>query len=68
MVCVVESQLRERVLKVIEERSPLPTELVELLREKMSYREIQDALSELLESGEVALDSHLHLRIKSRAA
>jgi|HubBroStandDraft_6_1064221.scaffolds.fasta_scaffold647990_2 hypothetical protein len=68
MVCMVEPQVRERVLGVIREHSPLPTELVELLNKEMSYREVQDALSELLESGEVTLESNLHLRVKPLAA
>jgi len=68
MVCMVEPQVRERVLRAIKEHSPLPTELVELLNKEMSYREVQDALSELIESGEVTLDSNLHLHVKVRAA
>jgi len=65
---MVERQVRERVLRVIREHSPLPTELVELLSKEMSYREVQDILSELIESGEVNLDSNLHLQIKPLAA
>jgi hypothetical protein len=57
---MVEPQVRERVLGVIREHSPLPIE-IELLNKEMSYREVQDALSELLES-------NLHLRVKSLAA
>jgi len=68
MVCMVEPQIRERVLAQIRERSPLPTELVGLLENDMSYREVQDVLSELIESGEVILDSDLHLHIKPLAA
>jgi hypothetical protein len=57
---MVEPQVCERVLGVIREHSPLPIE-IELLNKEMSYREVQDALSELLES-------NLHLRVKPLAA
>jgi predicted kinase len=68
MVCMVEPRIRERVIDAIGERAPLPTELVELLSADMSYREVQDVLSELLESGQVVLDSDLHLRSNRVAA
>jgi len=68
MVCMVEPQIRERVLAKIREHSPLPTELVGLLKNEMSYRDVQDVLSELIESGDVTLDSDLHLHIKPLAA
>jgi hypothetical protein len=68
MVCMVEPQIRERVLAKIREHSPLPTELVALLKNEMSYLEVQDVLSELIESGKVTLDSNLHLHAKQLAA
>jgi hypothetical protein len=68
MVCMVEPQIREQVLAKIREYSPLPTELVGLLKNEMSYRDVQDVLSELIESGQVILDSDLRLHIKPLAA
>jgi hypothetical protein len=68
MVCMVEPAVRERVLAKIRERSSLPTELVALLKDEMSYLEVQDVLSELIESGRVTLDSNLHLHAKQLAA
>lgn len=68
MVCMVEPAVRERVLAKIRERSSLPTELVALLKDEMSYPEVQEVLSELIESGRVTLDSNLHLHAKQLAA
>ncbi len=68
MVCIMDSQIRDRVLEEIREHSPLPTELVAELKNEMSYREVQDVLSELIESGRVSLDSSLHLHAKQLAA
>ncbi len=68
MVCMAEPQIRERVLAEIREHSPLPTELVGLLKNEMSYRDVQDVVSELIESGKVSLDSSLHLHVKRIAA
>jgi len=68
MVCMVQPEIREVLLNVIRDKSPLPTELIRQLSDQMSYRDVQDALSELIESGEVELGSSLHLRIKGRAA
>jgi hypothetical protein len=68
MTCMAEPQIRERVLAEIRQHSPLPTELVGLLKSEVSYRDVQDVLSELIESGDVILDSDLHLHIKLLAA
>ena len=68
MVCMVEPQIRGVVLEAIRGSSPRPTDLIALLSDQMSYRDVQDALSELIESGQVELDSSLHLRIKQRRA
>jgi hypothetical protein len=68
MVCMVESPIHEKVLEVIRAKSPLPTDLIRCFSDEMSYREVQDILAELIESGEVELDSSLHLRINPRAA
>jgi hypothetical protein len=65
---MTEPQIRERVLAEIREHSPLPTELVGQLRNEMSYRDVQDVVSELIESGEVTLDSDLRLHVKRLAA
>jgi hypothetical protein len=68
MVCMAEPHIHESIVKVIREESPLPTELIKRFSREMSYRQVQDILSDLIGSGEVELDSDLHLRIKSRAA
>jgi hypothetical protein len=68
MVCMVQPEIRQAVLRLIREESPLPTELIRRLSDKISYRDVQDALSQLIESGEVELASSLHLQIKRRAA
>lgn len=61
MVCMVEPQVRERVPGGNQRAFPAPIKWVEVLNKEMSYREVQDALSELLES-------NLHRRVKPRAA
>ncbi len=51
----------EAVLKRIRESSLKPTGLLADLGSEYSYMEIQDALSDLLEKGEVTLTSELFL-------
>lgn len=68
MVCMVAPETRNEVLRMVQEHSPRPTELLKLLSAKLSYDEIQDALSELLDSGEVVLNSDRHLNLRTRAA
>lgn len=67
MVCMVAKQTRDEVVRVVRENSPRPTELLKLLESRMSYRDVQDALAELLETGEVTLDSDRRLIVKSAA-
>jgi hypothetical protein len=68
MVCMLAKETRTEVLRIIQEHSPRPTELLKLLSPKLSYDEIQDALSELLDSGEVVLNSERHLCLRTKAA
>jgi hypothetical protein len=68
MVCMLERETLERVLELVRRDSPRPTELLKALESQMSYSDLQDAISELLDSGEVVLDSERRLRIKSNAA
>lgn len=57
------------VLSVITDHSPKPTELLEILASQLSYTEIQDAMSELLEAGTVELGSDRRLcAVRSAAA
>lgn len=64
MVCVVKVDPKrlELVLEKIEERSPKPTELLEILAPQLSYTEIQDAVGELIEAGTVTLSADRRLR------
>jgi hypothetical protein len=68
MVCMLAKETRDEVIRMIRDNSPSPTELLKLLESRLSYREIQEALAELLESGEILLDSDRRLSVKSRAA
>ncbi len=68
MVCMVTQETRDEVVGMVRKHSPRPTELLKLLEERMSYREVQDALAELLESGEITLDSERRLIAKPLAA
>jgi hypothetical protein len=52
-----------RVLQLISSKSPRPTELLQLLKEELSYREIQDAVRALLDSGYIELGSDRQLRV-----
>lgn len=64
MVYAVTPALRDRVMDEVRSISPRPTELLELLRNDFSYRDVQDAVSELLENGDVVLDSERRLRVR----
>jgi hypothetical protein len=68
MIYTVTPALRNRVLAEVRDRSPRPTELLELLHNQFSYRDVQDALSELLENGRLILDSERRLRLPQIAA
>jgi hypothetical protein len=65
---MVAKETRTEVMRIIQEHSPRPTELLRLLSPKLSYEEIQDVLSELLDSGEVVLNSERHLSVRTQAA
>ena len=67
MICMVPPKVRDRVLSAVQEHSPRPTELLDLLSE-LSYGEVQDALSQLLDEGEVDLTSDRHLKPRRSAA
>lgn len=47
----------------VRERHLRPTELLELLYSELSYSDIQDAVSELLDSGDLELSPDRHLLI-----
>lgn len=64
MPYMVEPRVKEAVLAKIEEQRLRPTELLDLLQKSYSYREIQDALGALLESGEVELGDDRRLKAK----
>jgi hypothetical protein len=67
MVCMTENETRRRVLQLISERSPRPTELLELFQD-LSYSEVQDIVAELLDYGQVELDAERRLRTNRAAA
>ena len=54
---------KDRVLAYVTERRPRPTELLDLLHGELSYSDIQDVVSELLDTGELELTSDRHLHI-----
>ncbi len=65
----VDPQQLENVLRIITERNPQPTELLEILGSELSYTEIQDAVGELLDAGTVELGADRRLRaVQSVAA
>lgn len=59
---------KQLVFNAIEERMPKPTELIAILAAQLSYTEIQQAVSELLEAGTVELGSDRRLRPAQSAA
>lgn len=65
---MIAAEIKDRLLDVIRDRSPRPTELLDLLGVELSYRDVQDALCELLDAGQVELSSDRHLLALSRAA
>jgi hypothetical protein len=67
MVCMVEQSILQSVEAAIGEHSPKPTELLDILHDKYSYTEIQEAVAELLDSGRVLLDTQRHLKVKQAA-
>jgi len=63
MQCLVSAvEAKQLVLAAIEKQCPRPTELLEILGPQLSYAEIQDAVSELLEAGTIELTSNRSLR------
>ncbi len=62
-MCMVRADITRRVLEVIRQQSPRPMQLMELLEPALRYRDIQDALLELLESGTVTLSSDRRLSV-----
>lgn len=54
--------LVKELLEVIGSHSPRPLDLLEIMSERWSYQEIQDALAELMEQEKIVLSSDLHLR------
>jgi hypothetical protein len=53
----------EIVSGAIEQNAPKPTELLGLLGAQLSYEEIQDVVSELLEAGTIEFGSDRRLRL-----
>ena len=67
MVWMVHQEIIDRVLEQVQKDSPRPIELLTVLESQMSYRDVQDAISELLDSDKVILDSDRKLHINSQA-
>jgi hypothetical protein len=59
---------KQVVLAAIEQHIPRPTDLLEILATQLSYTEIQDAVSELLEVGTIELTSNRRLRVVKAVA
>jgi hypothetical protein len=57
------SRAKESVLDIVRTQSPRPTELLELLQVKLSYREVQDTLALLLDTGEIEMGADRRLRV-----
>ena len=69
MTCVANAEIQRRLVQVVGEKNPRPTQLLELLKqEDVSYQQIQDALSELLNSGAIQLGSDRRLSIPNHSA
>jgi hypothetical protein len=58
-----DSAAKTRVLAVVRDQQPRPTELLDLLQAELAYSSVQRARSELLDAGELELSSDRHLRI-----
>jgi len=65
---VIEQTIKSLVLKAIREKALRPTELVRELHTEAYPREIENALSALLDEGSVRFDSDRHLRTTGTAA
>jgi hypothetical protein len=68
MIYTVKPAVRNRVIAVVRAQSPRPTELLDILQKDFSYRDVQDALSELLDDQQIMLDSKRHLKLVAAAA
>ncbi|MFY9645032.1 MAG: hypothetical protein WAK29_07625 [Terriglobales bacterium] len=64
---MTEYQSCQRILALIDKRSPRPTELLQLAND-LPYGEIQDVIAELLDSGQIELDADRRLKTKKSAA
>ena len=51
------------ILSEVRDLSPQPTELLHRLETKLSYREVQDALADLLRHDSIELGSDQRLRL-----
>lgn len=67
MASMVTANVHQIVAQQIAQHAPRPTDLLTLLQGQFTYADIQDAVAELLDSGEVILDADQHLRIKNAA-
>jgi hypothetical protein len=61
-------QAKDTILEIVRKQSPRPTELLELLQATLSYREVQDTLALLLDTGEIEMGSDRRLRVPQVAA
>ena len=65
---IVGQTLKSKVLETIRQRPLRPTDLVLELRKEAYAREVEGALSELLDEGSVVFGSDRHLRVAGTAA
>jgi hypothetical protein len=63
MASTVQSKAKQMILSEVRDLSPQPTELLHRLETKLSYREVQDALADLLRHDSIELGSDQRLRL-----
>jgi hypothetical protein len=69
MTSSVSADIKNRLLDLVRTKSPRPTELLTLLlKNDVSYSDVQDALALLLDSGEIEMDADRRLHIPPAAA
>jgi hypothetical protein len=63
MASADQSEAKRMVLSEVRDLSPQPTELLQRLEMKLSYREVQDALTDLISHDSVELGPDQRLRL-----
>jgi hypothetical protein len=58
-------EAKRRIRDAVRDSSPRPTDLLNDLASSIPYGQAREALTELLETGELELSADLHLRLSS---